>query len=78
MTLAHIRSEKHLTQKSVSAAVGLSRGAYANIESGRRRPSPEVAQRIGLILGFDWTVFYHKGNMPLDEKKECDMQEDAL
>lgn len=31
---------------------------YNFIENGRRRPSPEVAQRIAKVLGFDWTLFF--------------------
>ena len=38
--------------------VNVSQPAYSNIENGRRRPSPEVAQRIAKVLGFDWTLFF--------------------
>jgi predicted RNase H-like HicB family nuclease/DNA-binding XRE family transcriptional regulator len=33
--------------------------SYINlIAKGKRRPSPEMAKRIALVLNFDWQVFY--------------------
>ena len=58
MELKTIRKKKNLSQFAVARKAGISRGSYANIESGKRRPSPEVAQRLGECLGFDWTIFY--------------------
>ena len=28
------------------------------VESGKRRPSPEIAIKIAKVLDFDWTIFY--------------------
>ena len=64
MELREIRRGQQFSQKSVANAAGISRAAYANIENGKRRPSPKVAKRIGGFLGFDWTRFYD------DERKE--------
>ncbi len=56
--LKHYRTKKGHTQSYIAHLCKISRASYANIESGRRRPSPEVAQRIANVLGFDWTEFY--------------------
>lgn len=52
------RKEKNLTMKQVAEMAGIAESTYSLIESGNRRPSPEVAQRLGECLGFDWTRFY--------------------
>lgn len=56
--LRKLRTQSKLTMRQVSEKVGISESMYCLIESGKRRPSPEVAQRIGTVLGFDWTRFY--------------------
>lgn len=57
--LKNIRTERGMTQDQVAEAVGgISRTAYTNIETGIRRPSVEVAQRIAGVLGFEWTRFF--------------------
>lgn len=58
MELRQIREDKGLSQKDVAVAARISRAAYTNIERGKRRPSPEAAQRIAAYLEFDWTRFY--------------------
>lgn len=58
MNLAELRSNKQLSQQNVADAVGITRAAYTNIESGKRRPSPRTAKRIAEALGFDWTRFF--------------------
>ena len=60
--LEKIRFKKGLSQEAVAKACGISRAAYTNIENGKRKPSPELAQKIGKVLGFDWTLFYTKWN----------------
>ena len=52
---------------------GISRAAYTNIENGKRRPSPEVAQKIAKVLKFKWTLFFTEWNYPgnsTDEDKQ--------
>lgn len=56
--LKTLRIAKGYTQSEVAEIVGIKRNSYGNIEVGVRRPSPEVAKRIGKALGFDWTLFY--------------------
>jgi transcriptional regulator with XRE-family HTH domain len=56
--LKTLRIAKGYTQSEVAEIVGIKRNSYGNIEVGVRRPSPEVAKRIGKALDFDWTLFY--------------------
>ncbi|MGL5900434.1 MAG: helix-turn-helix transcriptional regulator [Lactobacillaceae bacterium] len=56
--LKEIRKGLHMTQYSVADMVGIKRPYYSFIESGKRRPSPQVAQKIAQIMHFDWTRFF--------------------
>lgn len=56
--LIDARKQKGESQKDVAGQVGIAQATYCLIESGKRRPSPEVAKRIAAILDFDWTLFY--------------------
>lgn len=58
--LKRLRQEKNLTMKQVADMVEIAESTYSLIESGRRRPSPEVAQRIQACLGYKWTRFFEK------------------
>ena len=40
--------------------IGATQQMYNYIESGKRRPSPELAQKIAKVLKFDWTKFYEE------------------
>lgn len=57
--LRKMRSDKNMTMRQVADAVEISESMYCLIENGKRRPSPDVAQRLGELLGFDWTWFYN-------------------
>lgn len=56
--LSEKRKNRKLTQSDIAARIGISRTHYTNIEKGYRRPSPEIAQKLGEVLEIDWTVFY--------------------
>lgn len=56
--LKEIREDKSLTQEQVAFQSEIERPYYTMIENGIRRPSPEVAKRIGAALEFNWTRFY--------------------
>lgn len=56
--LADIRTGQGKTQQELANSVGTSQSGYANIETGLRDPSVEVAKRIAAVLGFDWTRFF--------------------
>ncbi len=71
MDLAAYRRKNGLTQDAVASAACIARVTYTNIENGRRRPSPDVAKRIGAVLGFDWTEFFS------DDREENAHENDA-
>lgn len=56
------------TQKSVAEKAGISQNFYSCIENGQRCPSPKVAQRIGEVLGVDWTCFFEETNRESESK----------
>lgn len=60
MEIKKIRAEKGVSQIEVCKAAGISQSFYSSIESGVRRPSVEVAKKIGEFLGFDWTLFFEE------------------
>ena len=56
--MARLRKEKKLTQAELAQVLGVSQRMVAACEAGERRPSPDLAQRIGAELGFPWTDFF--------------------
>ncbi len=52
------RENKKYTQTSFAKEIEISLQHYNYIENGKRRPTPEVAQKIADVLEFDWTLFY--------------------
>lgn len=57
MNLYRARMERNLTQQAVADATSISLSYYSLIERGKRRPSPEVAQRLAIVFGMPerWT-----------------------
>jgi transcriptional regulator with XRE-family HTH domain len=47
-----------LTQEQVAVLSGISRGAYSNVETGKRDPSVSMAKKISKALGFNWQLFF--------------------
>ena len=58
--LSEILKDKGLTHQEVADGVGIDRAYFTQIVNGYRRPSPNVAQKLGSFLGFNWTIFYNK------------------
>ena len=58
-------------QTDISEEIGITQAALSLMENGRRRPSVEVAKRLGVALGVDWTLFFEEsgGNEAEDAKK---------
>lgn len=56
--LINKRQEQELLQRDVAEKSGISVKHYSALETGERRPSPQVAQRIAEVLDFPWTKFY--------------------
>lgn len=59
--MARLRKEKKMTQAELAQAICVSQRMIAALESGERRPSVDLAQRIGQELGFPWTDFFEEG-----------------
>ncbi|WP_072870859.1 helix-turn-helix transcriptional regulator [Desulfofundulus thermosubterraneus] len=49
--LLNSRKKLGLTQEQVSLVIGISKKTYSHIETGRRNPSWEVAQRLEKFFG---------------------------
>jgi transcriptional regulator with XRE-family HTH domain len=62
--LANLREGRNLTQAEISKKANISQGYYSDIESGTRCPSPNVANRIAMVLELReeemFRVFYLK------------------
>ncbi|MDI9413379.1 MAG: helix-turn-helix transcriptional regulator [Bacillota bacterium] len=56
--LQELRDKVGATQKEVAELLQITQQHYSYIETGVRRPSPQVAKKIAGLLGFDWTRFY--------------------
>ena len=69
--LLELRKVKKMTQQQVADALGVSRQAYANYETGSRKPDPETLKNLANL--FDVSVDYI-----LDIKEKPDAQNDEL
>ena len=58
--LAAKRRERKLTQAELGDMIGIAQRTVAAYESGERRPSIEVAKRLGDALGFPWSALYEE------------------
>lgn len=67
--MARVRKLKKLTQAELAQAVGVSQRTIAAIEGGTRRPSPELAQKLGGVLGFSWVLFF-EGDGAMDAETD--------
>lgn len=56
--LITLRKSRNMTQKEVATVVGVDRTYINKIESGASKPSTDVAQKLGTLLGFEWTIFF--------------------
>ena len=60
--MVEARKKLHFTQQDLANRVGVTRQMISVIERGEQRPSPEVAKKIAMVLGFDWTKFFEEPN----------------
>lgn len=56
--LVEARGKQELSQQDVADRANISRSTYAQFEVGRRNPTVSNAQKIALVLGIDWTLFF--------------------
>lgn len=68
--LKNIRLAKGLSQSDVSKSVHITFQYYSYIEKGERRPSPQVAKRIAVALGFPDTWYHLLEDSDLEEKQK--------
>lgn len=64
-----IEKRGHLTQHEAAELIGISRGAYANIEVGNRNPSVKIAKKIATALDFNWTNFFNEEVVETKQKR---------
>lgn len=50
--------EKGYTKNQVAQILGVDRSYITKIAKGDSTPAPDMAKRIGLLLGIDWHVFF--------------------
>ena len=62
MNLKQIRKERGMTGAALGEKAGLSVSGLSMIETGHRRPSVDLAKRLGAALGVDWTLFFEDGD----------------
>lgn len=73
--LINKRLERNLDQQDVAELIGTTQQFYNYVENGKRRPSPEIAIKIGKVLNFDWKLFYEKKTKANKFTKEKQSQE---
>ena len=57
--------ERHLNKSQAAVILDIDRSYMTHIVNGRKKPTPEMAKRIGLLLDFDWRIFYADGTETL-------------
>jgi transcriptional regulator with XRE-family HTH domain len=67
--LKKARNNQGLTHEQVADRTGISRSYYTHIEKGTKTPTVPVAQKIGEVLGIEWTLFFEIG---------CSLEERSL
>lgn len=51
-------TERKLNKNQAARILGVDRSYFTHIINGKKTPSPDMAKRIGLLLDFDWRIFY--------------------
>ncbi len=54
--------ERKLSKNQAATILAVDRSYITHIVNGKKTSSPDMAKRIGLLLGFDWRIFYADGN----------------
>lgn len=56
--LIAIREANGFSQAYVAKSIGVKQPTYWEYERGISTPSVRIAKKIGLLLGFDWRLFW--------------------
>ena len=69
MRLKELRKKNHKTQEEMAALIGVTRGAYGNIENGKREPDFKTLSKLADYFGVsvDWLIGRDKQSTPPDE-----------
>lgn len=70
--LRELRKDKDVSVEIISIKCGIAQSYYSLIETGKRNPSVAVAQKIAMLLDFDWTLFFNNDsnvNIPAEDKE---------
>lgn len=54
-------TKRNLNKNQAAQILGVDRSFFTHIINGKKTPSPDMAKRIGLLLDFDWHIFYSDG-----------------
>lgn len=49
---------RNLNKNQAAQILGVDRSYFTYLASGKKTPSLDMAKRIGLLLGFDWHIFF--------------------
>lgn len=52
---ARLRDDRKLSQRAVAEAIEVDQSYYCKVETGRKQPSPAVAERIAKFFGYQLT-----------------------
>ena len=55
--------ERRLNENQAAIILGVDRSYMTYIISGKKSPSPDMAKRIALLLGFDWALFFENAEV---------------
>ena len=50
--------QKNFNKNQVAIILNVDRSYLTQIEHGKKKPSPQMAKRIGQLLNFDWNLFF--------------------
>ena len=57
MNLKELRKQKNVSQQKVADACGVKRQTITMIETGKNRPSVNLAKRLAKFFDVEWTIF---------------------
>lgn len=58
--LKSLRNEANYSISKLSKILNITPQYYWYIETNKRRPSPQLAQKMAKILDFDWKIFFEE------------------
>ncbi len=67
--LINYRKNKKMSQEELACKCDVKQMTISSIENGTRRPSPELAKKIAIVLDFDWTKFYEENTVNQEEEE---------